>query len=155
MQESIARYREKRFDGQRTFELFEDRVVVVAKAWSGDESEQSVALADLLPVPDRARVRDRSFATGIWICLVGAVLLQSGLLSIHDYLGGLTLCVSIGGALMAIATWRRIPWVMFAHRNGGHALAMAAVGPDASAFEDFVARVIAGIKAAQNADASS
>lgn len=154
MQESIARYREKRFDGQRTFELFEDRVVVVAKTWSGDESEQSVALVDLMRVPDRARARDRSFATGIWMCLVGTVLLQSGLLSIHDYLGGLTLCVSIGGGLMAIATWRRIRWVMFGHRNGGHALTIAAIGPDASSFEDFVERVIAGINAAQNADAS-
>lgn len=145
--EPIARYHEKRFDGERRFELFDDSVRIVGKTWSGQESEHTIALGMLSPTTDSAHARGSDFTAGLWMCLIAILLLESGLLSIFSYFGGLSLCMAIAGALMMMATWRKTRWIMFNFRSGGVAVAIAQNGSDASRFDDFIEAMVERIEA--------
>lgn len=141
----IARYREKRFDGQRDFRLFDDRIVVAAKDYLGSESENSVMLNTLVPVLGRGRGRSSGFSSGILMAAVAFGLLQSGTLDLFSHWGGLTFCVGIGGALMSIVTARKIEWVYLSSEAGIISVSIAKCGPDKASFDAFVERLLAQV----------
>jgi hypothetical protein len=87
----IATYNETRFDGKRTFQLFEDKIVVTGKATLGGDFEIAIPLASLTPSVARSRSRHRLFFGGIWIVIgswivayVVAALSQKAASELHD-----------------------------------------------------------------------
>lgn len=143
--EPIARYREKRFEGRRDFQLFHDRVVIVAKEYMGAESESSIMLNTLVAVPNRARVRGSEFSWAVMMVVLSVALLQSGTVDLFSYWGGMAASMGVSGALMGLVTFRKIEWVWLNSALGIHSLNIAKSGPDATFFDAFVERLLAQV----------
>lgn len=143
--EPIARYREKRFEGRRDFQLFDDRVVIVAKDYMGAESEVSVMLNTLVPVPNRARVRGSEFSWGVIMVVISFALLQSGTVDLFSYWGGMAASMGVSGALIVLVTFRKIEWILLNSAIGIHSLSIAKSGPDEASFDAFVERLLAQV----------
>lgn len=143
--EPIARYREKRFDGRREFQLFEDRVLVTSKEYMGGESTVPVLLNTLVPVLSRYRARDAQFQVGLVTSVVVFGLLSSGTLDLFSHVGGLSACIGIGCALMSIVTARKIEWVSLNSEAGFLSLSIGKVGPDKASFDAFVECLLAQV----------
>lgn len=143
--EVIARYKEQRFDGMRTFELFLDRVVVRGKHSLGSEFETTLMLATLQPTVSTVRTRTKGFGQGIAGALVAIVLLQGGLVTPQSYWGELDIGMIISGALLALATARKVTWAQFHSRAGVIALTVARAGKQEAGFEPFVQALLGQI----------
>jgi hypothetical protein len=143
----IASYQERRFDGQRSFELFHEHITIKGKQSFGAEFETTIPLNTLSPTVSHLRTRDRGFWSGIVMILIAISLLQSGALAITSYWGGLTAVMVVAGALLSIATARKIEWVQISSRAGLVSVNIARVGPDKITFDKFVSSLLEQIKA--------
>lgn len=135
---TLATYDEKRFDGYRSFELLEDRIVVKGKASLGAEFEATVMLNTLQSHPSIVRSRNTGFLQGVGMTLITVILLQSGVISPLSYWGGLLIVFAIAGILLTLATLRKIEWAYFNSKAGVLALTIARVGKQTASYESFV-----------------
>ncbi|HWG11111.1 MAG TPA: hypothetical protein VN693_06395 [Rhodanobacteraceae bacterium] len=108
--QTLATYSEQRLEGSRTFELFQDRVVIKGKQYLGSEFESTVMLEILQPTVNSVRRRSKGFPQGIAMMFAACVLLQSGLVAPSSYFGGLVIVLGIAGFLLAVFTLRKIEW---------------------------------------------
>ncbi len=145
--EPIARYSERRFEGRRDFQLFEDRIVVIAKNYMGGESESSIMLNTLVPVLSHGRARGSEFSWAVVMVVVSVALLQSGTVDLFSYWGGMAFSLGIGGALMGIVTFRKIEWVSLNSSVGILSLSIVKSGPDVASFDAFIERLLAQVTA--------
>lgn len=142
----LATYVEKRFEGERTVDLFENRVEVRGKEYLGAEYKISVPLESLSPHFVRLRFRNKTYLhslCGFAISLVAVMLLTSyWKMSLWSELPMLGLV--IGGSLLAlgIATRKRIDWIQFRTVAGVDIIAFAKAGKDADSFEAFAQRIV-------------
>ena len=143
----ISSYRERRFDGQRNFELFHEHISINGKQSLGAEFETIIPLNTLSPIISHIRSRGRGFWSGIVMVLIAISLLQSGALAITSYWGGLTAVMVVAGALLSITTARKIEWVQISSRAGLVSVTIARVGPDKSTLDEFVSSLLEQIKA--------
>ena len=142
---ALTTYEEKRFDGHRTFELFEDRIVVEGKKSLGAEFEYTVMLKTLEPQLSKVRRRNRGFGQGISMALISIALLQSGAGAPLSYWGGLTIVMTIGGVLLTLSTVRKVEWACFKTKAGVLALSIARAGKQEASYEPFVKALVAQI----------
>ena len=143
----VATYHEKRFDGQRTFVLFPDRLSITGKQSLGGEFETQVLLATLIPIVNRSRARDPGFIAGIIMVICAGGLHQGGVVDLFSYWGGLVAVLGFGGALMSIVTARKVEWAQFMSTAGTIAVSVAHTGPEKDRFEPFVTAVLHRIQA--------
>lgn len=146
--EPIARYSERRFEGRRDFQLFEDRVLVIAKDSMGNESESSVMLDSLVPVLSRGRARSSAFSWAVMMVFIPLGLLQSGTLDLYSYWGGMAFSICVAGVLVGIVTFRKIEWISLNSTVGILSLSIVKSGPDVASFDAFVERLLAQVIAA-------
>jgi hypothetical protein len=142
----IASYQERRFDGQRNFELFAEHLTVKGRQTFGAEFETTIPLYTLSPALSHLRTRDRGFWSGIVMILIAISLLQSGALLITSYWGGLAAVMVVAGALLSIATARKVEWVQISSRAGFLSVTIARAGPDKSTFDKFINSLLEQIK---------
>lgn len=152
MTHPIATYRERRFDGKRTFELFADRVQIRGSTQLSSDFEISVPLKTLNPVPMRLRLRNKAFWAGAWM-LIGSVIGSTVLYSaLHvSYASPAFLLVAVvgaGGCALMLATARKVEFASFQSTAGVHVLDIARAGPDAVHLDTFVQLVTASIQTA-------
>lgn len=143
----IASYQERRFDGQRNFELFHEHLTIKGKEAFGAEFETTIPLNTLSPIVSHLRTRDRGFWSGLAMILIAISLLQSGALTITSYWGGLTAVMVVAGALLSIATARKIEWIQISSHAGLVSVNIARVGPDKSKFDQFFSSLLEQIEA--------
>lgn len=151
----IATYQEKRMDGYRVFELYSDRVVVKGAQYIGGKFETTVMLQALEPTPSKLVSRNRAFFQGIVMALVATTLIQSNLLPVTSYWGGLALVLGIGGVLMSLTTLRPIEWANFCTSAGISVVSIARAGPDAKRFQEFVDLFSKQVSAAKQNDCAA
>jgi hypothetical protein len=152
MTQPIATYREQRFDGKRTFELFDDRVRVAGSAQLSSEFDLSVPLHALNPEPMRLRIRNKAFWAGTWL-LLGSVLGCTVLLSAMQvsYASAAFVLVAVVGAsglALSLATARKVEFLAFQNNAGFQVLAIARSGPDARRLDAFVELIAQHIRTA-------
>lgn len=143
----LATYREQRFEGSRTFELFQDRVVIKGKQYLGGEFTSTVMLEILQPTVNSVRRRSKGFVQGIVMLLAACVLLQGGLVAPSSYYGGLVVVLGIAGLLLAIFTLRKIEWASFTSKAGVLSLAISRAGKEKMAFDSFIQQIVNRIRA--------
>jgi len=148
----IAKYSEVRFDGKRTFELFEDKVIVRGKATFKSDFETAISLASLLPSFARVRIRHSAFFGGIWL-MVGSWILAYivGAISQKDpsevvcYLG----CMGFMGLFLSLVTAKKVEWVRFSTDAGMIVLDIARAGKEADKLDSFVETLLSQIRIAR------
>lgn len=143
--EPIARYSERRFEGRRDFQLFGDRVLIIAKDYMGSESESSVMLDSMVPVLSRGRARSSAFSWAVMMVFIPIGLLQSDTLDLFSYWGGIAFSIGVAGVLVGIVTFRKIEWVSLNSTVGILSLAIVKSGPDVASFDAFVERLRAQV----------
>jgi hypothetical protein len=151
---TLMTYFERRFDGHRAFELQSDRVLVKGREFLGAEFEQTIMLDMLRPEVNHARTRTRGFGEGITIVIAALGIKQGFGLSVFSYWGGLAIVLAVGGALLTLATSRKINWVVFKSRAGVDALTIARSGPDKEQFDAFVQKIVTQIDKAYSGQAT-
>jgi hypothetical protein len=156
MTHPIATYRERRFDGKRTFELFADRVQIRGSTQLSSDFEISVPLKTLNPTPMRLRLRNKSFWAGTWMLLgsvIGSTVLFNALhVSYASPAFVLVAVVGAGGCALMLATARKVEFASFQSTAGVHVLDVARSGPDAGQLDAFVQLVVSGIQTASSED---
>ena len=137
--EPVATYREKRFDGQRRFELFADRVLVRGNVSLKSEFETAVPLRSLAPHVTRPRLRNPAFWGGLWT-LLGSVFLCAVLVGFNapDFPLVLAGTGVLSGSALMLATARKVEFASFSSGAGVRVLDVARSGPDARRFDAFV-----------------
>lgn len=149
----IATYREVRFDGKRTIELFDNSVRIVGSRTLQSSFDASIPLSGIVPVVNRFLVRNGLFWMGVWLFKVGFIgdaILISGLkIDAFSLASGMLGCVAIGGVLLCIATWRKVEIAQFTSDVGLPVLDIVRAGPDRQHFEAFVAKVLEQVRLAR------
>lgn len=155
--EPIATYREKRFDGERTFELYADRVAVRGKVTLASDFDASVPLITLTGNITRLRLRNRGFFSGMWMAVLPAILAsiinklyQGDTLEVTGFLILLSVC----GLLLMAVTAKKVEFASFQSTSGGVGLDVARAGQDVENFDAFVNAVAQQIAAAKNPPAA-
>jgi hypothetical protein len=148
----IATYNEARFDGKRTFELFEDKVVVRGTTTFTSDFEVSVPLARIDPDFARLRLRNKNFWMGVWIMVVAWVL-ASIVGEVTDkayHVVGILVGIGLVGILIAAATARKVEWVQFKTDGGVVAFDLARAGKEKNRLDSFVETLLAQISIAKD-----
>jgi len=143
---AIASYEERRFDGQRLFELFEDRLVIKGKNSLGADFENVVLLDSLQPVISTVRTRPKGFGAGLLMAIASMMILQGAGVDPLSYWGCVVVVMCLSGLLLAVATFRKVTWATLKSKAGTDALAVARVGPDKPEFEAFIAALCEQIR---------
>lgn len=138
MNTHIARYDERRFDGRRQFALFPDRVEVSGVSFLGGRFEERVPLQGLNAAPDRLWTRPAGFWSGIAMVIFFSIIPMGFEAILSWWWKGLCWVLAAGGALLALATSRRVEWAVFRNSSGIAVLTIARVGPLRDQFEQFV-----------------
>ncbi len=152
MTQPVATYRERRFDGKRTFELFDDRVRIVGSTQLSSEFDFAVQLSSLNPEPMRMRFRNKGFWAGTWMLLgsiIGCTVLLSGMQA--SYASAAFVLVAVIGAsgfALMLATARKVEFVGFQNSAGLRVLDIARSGPDAGRLDSFIELVVTHIRRA-------
>lgn len=149
----IATYTEARFDGKRTFHLFEDKVIVRGKATLGGDFETAIPLASLTPSFARLRSRHRAFFGGIWI-MVGSSILAYVVGAISQKnsseVVGFFCALGIAGLVLLLATAKKVEWVQFNTDAGVTVLTIARAGKEKDKFDSFVEALTSQITVARD-----
>lgn len=142
----LANYRERLPQVRRDFELYPDHVLVRAR-WtlSGKEYTQRIELDTLKCDTTTFFIRQRWFkrALGIAALAVASAVVFSQPAYQHWnpwVVRGLYVLAIAAGVVMA-ATARKVKFIRFVTSAGRPGLELAAIGPDAGRFDEFVAAV--------------
>jgi len=151
MSEVIANYSERRFDGSRLFELYPDGVAISGGHSLGPRFEQKVPLEGLSPVPDKMWARPGGFWGGIWMLIIFAAI-PLGFRGVLPAQGqGLFWVLATGGALLALATSRRVEWAIYRNASGTPLLSIAKSDNNAMEFQKFIDALNNAISRAKSA----
>lgn len=156
MTQPVATYRERRFDGRRTFELFADRVRIAGSTQFSSEFDFAVQLSGLNPEPMRIRFRNKAFWAGTWMLLgsiIGCTVLLSAMQA--SYASAAFVLVAVVGAsgfALMLATARKVEFVGFQNSAGLRVLDIARSGPDAGQLDAFIELVVTHIRRAAQAE---
>ena len=142
----IVRYRDSRFDGRQLFELGARQIKVSGKHFTRGKFAVTVPLWLLSPVVHRRSVRPGGFGDGILLLLAWPLKLMLGL-PWSSHWGGFLLVLGAIGAMLTLATMRRVRWAEFRMRSGTSAFSVGEAGPQRREFEAFVAEVCSRIEA--------
>lgn len=156
MTQPVATYREQRFDGRRTFELFDDRVRIAGHTQFSSEFDFAVQLSGLNPEPMRMRLRNKEFWAGTWMLLgslIGCTVLLSAMQASYASAAFvLVAVVGAGGFALMLATARKVEFVGFQNTAGLRVLDIARAGPDAGRLDSFIELVVTHIRRATQAE---
>lgn len=149
----VAKYREARVDGRRTFELYDDVLIIRGyQSWDA-RFEFRIPLEHMFPVPSTLHHRHKQFWWSTLYLAVAIPLLASGIFT--KYEREFTLWNTAGvlmffGALMAlavvVATFQWVEWKVFRTDGSHDSVFIARRGPDKAQFSDFVAKLIHAIE---------
>jgi hypothetical protein len=136
----------------RTLTLYPDRVHILGKTFLKNDFETSVQLRGLSPEVSKIKVRQKAFFQSFWLILL-PIALYYGLTSIlsvtlSDDSTGLILVLPLAGLALMAATFKKEEHWMFKNQAGILALGIARAGKDRDRFEEYVAKVVEAIRAA-------
>ena len=137
--EPLGNYRDVRIEGKRTFELFEDRLLVRGYVSLKSDFEFAFPLHVLNPSWSRIRIRSNVFQVGMMFFGAGLGI-GTGAWQLHGptYFAVLALSLGLAGVFMLLVTARKIEYAVFQNRSGVSVVTMARTGPDAEKFDTFV-----------------
>jgi len=141
-----ARYRDSRFDGHQLFELGARDIKVSGKHFTRGKFAVTVPLWLLSPVVHRRSARPGGFSDGVVLLLAWPVKAMLEL-SWSTHWGGFLVVLGGIGAVLTLATLRRVHWAEFRTRSGTSVFSVGQAGPQRREFEAFVAEVVARIEA--------
>ena len=138
----LATYRERRPEGWRLFELFEDTIIVRGKNYLEHEFKTPIALHTLDPAHGWIKAR----SAGFWITLPVSFLISVILTAlVGNFLQGteylLIGIVSAGLAALFLTLFlffRKIEFSTFQNCHGQTVLTVGRAGPDKAQFDEFV-----------------
>ena len=145
-------YREVLARGRRTFELFDDRVLVRVQ-YPNNSSELTVDLSNIRPTPNTVRIRQWPFNHGLMATFcpwsyVGAKYVFSGIAPSTDAIT-IAGAISFVGAVICLYCIRRIEFSSFVTHAGIVVLDVGDAGPDREIYRSFVDDLIQRIVANQ------
>ena len=111
----------------------------------GPRFELKVPLETLKPEPDRMWARPAGFWSGVSMLVICGSIPLGFETALPSYWKGLAWTLAIGGALLAIATCRRVEWAIFRNAVGTEAVTIARAGKNRDGFQAFVAAVNAAV----------
>lgn len=153
--EPIATYSEVRFEGSRTFTLLSDKIIVRGKQSLQSEFETGIPLRTLDPSPDKLRIRNQFFAWGMWLAIVSfvtcSVLISGFHMTFARLAPGLVAGIGMGGAMLMLATCRKVEFIRFKNDNGIVILDIARAGKSAAQLDSFIDALTSQIRAARGA----
>ena len=148
--EPIATYSEVRFDGARTFTLFPDRIIVRGKQTLHSDFETTIPLATLDANFDRLSIRNRNFASGIWLAIISfglsGILLKGLKMSLADFMPLMLFVVGFAGLILAAATFRKVEFLRFKNQAGVVVLDVARSGKQIKQFGPFIDALVRQIE---------
>ncbi|MEJ1966762.1 MAG: hypothetical protein WDO56_36545 [Gammaproteobacteria bacterium] len=150
---SIARYEEKRFDGKRVFELRGDHLAIVGSTALGPRFDLKVPLDALVPEPDKMWARPNGFWAGIGMLITFVMVIMGFESVLSSWWQGFFGVLAASGALLALATWRRVEWAVFKNVAGTPTVTIARSSARNEDFERFVDAVQAAIDTCKSASA--
>lgn len=146
-------YREVLARGRRTFELFDDRIIVRVQ-YPNYSAELTVPLSNLSSMPNTVRHREWPFNVGLilLICPWLMPVLQWISSEKPPAINSLIIACSLGfvGAIMCLYCIRKIEFASFVTHTGTVALDIGDAGPDRARFRTFVDQLLERISAAQS-----
>ena len=145
-------YREVLARGRRTFELFDDRVLIRVQ-YPNNSSELTVDLSNIRPTPNTVRIRQWPFNHGLiaatcpW-SYIGAKCAFSGIAPSIDAMT-IAGAISFVGAVICLYCIRKIEFASFVTHAGTVVLDVGDAGPDREIYRSFVDGLIQRIAANQ------
>lgn len=152
--EPIATYSEKRFEGSRKFELFEDKICIQGKICTKGDFELALDLKDLNPEYSIFRFRPKFWLSGVWIIIIPifiAVFLSKAYkMTVEDFPMVLALIMPVVGIVLILATFKKVEFYSFRNSSEVTVLDIARSGKEVDKFDGFVEKLIDCIKASKN-----
>jgi len=138
----LATYRERRPEGRRFFELFDDTIVVRGKNYLEHEFETPIALHTLTSAHGWIKTR----SAGFWVTLPVAFLISvvltafvGNFLQDTEYLLiGIVAAAIVALLLTLFLLFRKIEFATFQNGQGQTVLTIGRAGPDKVQFDEFV-----------------
>ena len=138
----LATYRERRPEGRRLFELFEDAIIVRGKNYLEHEFETPIALHTLVSAHGWIKTR----SAGFWVTLPVAFLISVVLTAVvgsflqdTEYLLiGIVSAGLVALFLTLFLLFRKIEFATFQNGQGQTVLTVGCAGPDKAQFAEFV-----------------
>ena len=135
-------YSEQRFDGKRTFQLFPDRVVVRGAETLSSDYEQTIPVATLTPETTTIRYRHPQASSAFWMMAVSMAGLFVLMGYFHMPIEATPVVITAGlgviGLLLAVATYKKVEFVVFRSDAGVDVLSVARSGKQVGTFNAFV-----------------
>lgn len=138
----VATYHERRFEGKRRFQLFEDTIVVDGKDYFSNEFETTISLHAIDPNHGWLKTR----TAGFWVtapltalisiplyCLACALFDDSKYMLMSFIAAGLLAIYLTLGVII-----RKIEFSSFQNEQGVIVLTIGRVGPDKKQYDEFV-----------------
>ena len=151
----IATYSEVRFDGKRTFMLFQDRIYIRGKWTLKSDFDIEFPLVWIDPNYYRMNIRNGAFMGGIWIAVVSFVIctiLVSGFkMTFADNAPFLVAVLGFSGLILSAATYRKVQFLCFMGRGGGKIFDIARSGKQAEQLDSFIDALTKQIKLVREA----
>jgi hypothetical protein len=151
--ESLQRYHEVTWEGHRTFELFEDRVVVDVTRPSY-QARATVRVADLRPDADIMFLRPLpgrlgmiGIAIGTLTTMFAATVLRGDLRYFGMIGSGSLILLSV---IVAGCFARKVEYAFFKNHSGVTLLTIALSGPDKARYREFISSLTDLIKSSCN-----
>lgn len=145
----IATFSEGRFSGKRFYNLSSDKIRVAGKVFLQNEFDIVLQLNTINPDFSIIRIRDKAFWSGIWLML-GASLVHALLTTVfgvtYEYkVLGAFIVIGLAGAVLCLATFRKIEFYSFKNLAGITVLDIARSGSEKSKFDSFIKKLVHAI----------
>ena len=151
--EPLMTYHEQRFEGKRTFLLFNDRLVIRGNETFSTAYEQTIRLEWLCCEFDRISYRSPSFFAGVKLAagsFITVSVLHSGFgMPVGAYLTGLATVGVVAGLLLAFATRNRVGFAVFKSRGGADGVSIGRSGKQVADYDAFIQRLVEQIKSCE------
>ena len=152
--EPLATYSEKRFEGCRKYELFEDKIRVKGNVSTRSDFEVALDLKDINPEYSIVRLRSTFWVPGLCIIIIStiiAVILSKVYrMTVEDFWMGLTLVMPVAGIILILATFKKVEFYSFRNSSGLTVMDIARSGNEKDKFDGFIEKLIDCIKASKN-----
>jgi len=135
-----ATYDESRFDGKRRYELYPNVLIVSGIQVFRSEFRTKLPLQALHPDPSTARVRNALFPFGCLALVTGAfgalVQISTETFAYESLLSLALVGLFVAGLLVGLATFRKVPYVIFLNESGQPMVGIISTGT--GEFEEFI-----------------
>jgi hypothetical protein len=156
---ALAKYREHRLEGVRTYDLYEDKIVIRGSMRVGVNFESNIKLSGVQPEIHRIWMRSQLFTLAVVVFVVGLLFVfiatqLENIRAVDSLIAIASFAFPLIGLVAVLLTMHKLEYVRFANNNSIVVFDLARSGPDSNNFDEFVNKIVKQIEASHQASLS-